>query len=70
MICFAKKVYQLEGGIIEYARQVKEKNLENKFIGKNIVFDERKAERISNDIIAFTLAMLTSNKQLTFTISV
>ena len=25
-----KKVYQLEGGIIEYARQVKEKNLENK----------------------------------------
>ena len=47
-----KKVYQLEGGIIEYARQVKEKNLENKFIGKNFVFDERKAERISNDIIA------------------
>ena len=47
-----KKVYQLEGGIIEYTRQVKEKNLENKFIGKNFVFDERKAERISNDIIA------------------
>ena len=47
-----KKVYQLEGGIIEYARQVKDKNLENKFIGKNFVFDERKAERISNYIIA------------------
>ena len=47
-----KKVYQLEGGIIEYARHVKEKNLENKFICKNFVFDERKAERISNDIIA------------------
>ena len=47
-----KKVYQLEGGIIEYARQVREKNLENRFIGKNFVFDERKAERISKDIIA------------------
>jgi UPF0176 protein len=26
--------------------------LENKFIGKNFVFDERRAERISEDIIA------------------
>ncbi len=47
-----ENVYQLEGGIIEYARQVKNKNLENKFIGKNFVFDERLGERISNDIIA------------------
>ena len=47
-----KKVYQLEGGIIEYARQVKKRNLENKFIGKNFVFDERRGERISEDIIA------------------
>lgn len=45
-------VFQLEGGIIEYARQVKEQNLENKFIGKNFVFDERLGERISDDIIA------------------
>jgi len=47
-----KNVFQLEGGIIEYARQVKEQGLENKFIGKNFVFDERLGERISDDIIA------------------
>jgi len=47
-----KKVYQLEGGIIEYARQVKNQGLENKFLGKNFVFDERRGERISEDIIA------------------
>lgn len=45
-------VFQLEGGIIEYARQVKEQGLENKFIGKNFVFDERLGERISEDIIS------------------
>ncbi|HTH56562.1 MAG TPA: rhodanese-related sulfurtransferase [Cyclobacteriaceae bacterium] len=47
-----KKVFQLDGGIIEYARQVKEQGLENKFIGKNFVFDERLGERISDDIIS------------------
>lgn len=47
-----RHVFQLEGGIIEYARQVKEQGLENKFIGKNFVFDERLGERISNDIIS------------------
>lgn len=47
-----QKVYQLEGGIIEYVRQIKAENLENKFIGKNFVFDERRAERVSEDIIA------------------
>lgn len=47
-----KNVYQLEGGIIEYTRQVRDQDLENKFIGKNFVFDERRAERISEDIIA------------------
>lgn len=47
-----ENVYQLEGGIIEYARQVKNKALENKFVGKNFVFDERRGERISEDIIA------------------
>ena len=45
-------VHQLEGGIIEYARQVKNQGLENRFIGKNFVFDERRAERISDDVIA------------------
>lgn len=47
-----KNVFQLNGGIIEYARQVKEQGLENKFVGKNFVFDERLGERISNDVIS------------------
>ena len=47
-----KNVYQLEGGIIEYARQVKNQGLPNKFIGKNFVFDERRSEAISEDVIA------------------
>lgn len=47
-----ENVFQLEGGIIEYARQVEQKGLENKFIGKNFVFDDRMGERISDDIIA------------------
>ncbi len=47
-----KNVYQLEGGIIEYTRQVSEHDLENKFLGQNFVFDDRRAERISKDVIA------------------
>lgn len=47
-----KNVFQLEGGIIEYTRQVNDKNLENKFLGKNFVFDHRRGERISDDVIA------------------
>lgn len=45
-------VHQLKGGIIEYTRQVNEHGLENRYIGKNFVFDERRAERISDDVIA------------------
>lgn len=47
-----KNVYQLEGGIIEYVRQIKEENLENKFVGKNFVFDHRMSEKITEDVIA------------------
>jgi UPF0176 protein len=47
-----KNVFQLDGGIIRYAQEVKSKGLENKFIGKNFVFDERLGERITNEIIA------------------
>ncbi len=47
-----KNVFQLNGGIIEYARQVKAQGLENKFLGKNFVFDERLGERIGEEIIA------------------
>ena len=45
-------VNQLYGGIIDYVRQIKAENLENKFIGKNFVFDERLGERISDEIIS------------------
>jgi UPF0176 protein len=45
-------VFHVEGGIINYSRQAEALGLENKFIGKNFVFDERLGERISNDIIA------------------
>lgn len=47
-----RQVFQLEGGIIEYARQVKAQGLENKFVGKNFVFDGRLGERISSEIIS------------------
>lgn len=45
-------VSQLYGGVIEYARQVKEEKLESMFKGKNFVFDERLGERITEDVIA------------------
>lgn len=47
-----KNVFHLEGGIINYARQIKEQQLDSKFTGKNFVFDDRLGERITNDIIA------------------
>lgn len=47
-----KDVNQLYGGIIQYAREVKTENLENKFLGKNFVFDERMGERISHEIVS------------------
>ena len=47
-----KNVYQLEGGIIQYAKQIKEEGLESKFIGKNFVFDHRLGERITDDIVS------------------
>src|SRR5690606_33213712 len=42
----------LEGGIINYAKQINEEGLESKFIGKNFVFDNRLGERITEDIIS------------------
>ena len=47
-----KNVKQLNGGIIQYAHDVKEKNLNSKFIGSNFVFDQRLEERITDDIIS------------------
>ena len=46
-----KEVYQLEGGIIQYAHDMKENDLKSEFIGKNFVFDDRMGERVTNDII-------------------
>ncbi len=47
-----KDVNQLKGGIIEYAHQVEEQGLQNNYVGKNFVFDERLGERISDEVIA------------------
>ncbi len=47
-----EKVYMIDGGIIEYARQCEQKGLENKFKGKNFVFDERMAEQISEEVVS------------------
>jgi len=47
-----QNVFQLEGGIIEYARQVQLEGVENKFIGKNFVFDHRRAEKITEDVVS------------------
>jgi UPF0176 protein len=47
-----KNVFHVEGGIIEYSNKAKELGVENKFIGKNFVFDERLGERITDDIIS------------------
>ena len=48
-----KNVFHLEGGIINYARQLKEIGEDSKFIGKNFVFDDRLGERITEDIISY-----------------
>ena len=47
-----KDVNQLDGGIINYVKSVKENNLENKFKGLNFVFDGRMGERITDDVIS------------------
>jgi UPF0176 protein len=47
-----KNVYHVEGGIINYVNQVKEQGIEQQFVGKNFVFDDRLGERVTNDIIA------------------
>ena len=46
-----KDVYQLDGGIIQYAHDIKKENIPSSFIGKNFVFDDRLGEKITDDII-------------------
>ncbi len=60
-----KDVNQLYGGIIAYKREVSELGLENKFHGKNFVFDERLGERISGEVISKChICGNTSDRQL------
>lgn len=47
-----KDVNQLHGGIIEYARKIKELDIPSNFIGKNFVFDERMGESVNGQVIA------------------
>lgn len=47
-----KDVNHLQGGIIQYTNEIKEKNLDSKFRGINFVFDERIGERITQDILS------------------
>lgn len=47
-----RNVFHLEGGIINYVNQVREKNLPTRFHGKNFVFDDRLGERVTHEIIA------------------
>ncbi len=47
-----KNVFHLEGGIINYVNQVKQQGLDNKFHGKNFVFDQRLGERVTDEIIS------------------
>lgn len=45
-------VNQLHGGIIDYARQIEGENLENLYKGSNFVFDDRRGEKVSDEIIS------------------
>lgn len=45
-------VNQLEGGIIQYAHEVKKNSSESKFRGKNFVFDNRMGETITSEILS------------------
>jgi UPF0176 protein len=47
-----KNVFHLEGGIINYVNEAKQKELDLKFHGKNFVFDQRLGERVTEEIIS------------------
>ena len=48
-----KDVSQLQGGIIQYAHDIKRNDMKSKFRGKNFVFDDRLGERITDDVLSF-----------------
>lgn len=47
-----KNVYQLSGGIIRYAEYARETGMDSQFKGKNFVFDDRRAEKVTEDVLA------------------
>lgn len=58
-------VSQLHGGIIDYARQLKAEGLESKYLGQNFVFDERLAERITDDVVSTCMQCGTKSDRIT-----
>ena len=47
-----KNVFQLKGGIIDYAHFVKKNKIKSKYIGKNFVFEHSIGERVNKDIVS------------------
>jgi UPF0176 protein len=58
-------VSQLHGGIIDYARQLKAEGLKSKYLGQNFVFDERLAERITDDVVSTCMQCGTKCDRIT-----
>ena len=58
------KVAQLHGGIIDYARQLKAEGLKSKYLGQNFVFDERLAERITDDVVSTCMQCGTKSDRI------
>ena len=59
-----ENVNQLHGGIIDYARQIKAQGLESRFKGQNFVFDERLAERITDDVVSTCMQCGTKSDRI------
>ncbi len=57
-------VAQLHGGIIDYARQLKAEGLKSKYLGQNFVFDERLAERITDDVVSTCMQCGTTSDRI------
>jgi UPF0176 protein len=59
------KVAQLHGGIIDYARQLKAEGLPSKYHGYNFVFDQRLAERITDEVVSTCMQCGTPSARIT-----
>ena len=47
-----REVYQLKGGVLGYKKQIDDRGLESRFLGKNFVFDGRISERVTDHIVS------------------